>query len=132
MAKRTFKVKKALGGAQNYRKWEDYEVGDIVIGEFIGTHEDQFKKTNYKIKVLDAQFVDTDLAESLIGKTLVLNSNGSLDKQMEEVEEGETIQVEYNGKSLLTKGPFAGKEAHGVTVSIVEVEESAEDAVNGL
>jgi hypothetical protein len=131
MAKRVFTVKKALGGAMSFRKWDDYEVGDVVIGTFLGIHTCQFKKTNFKIKVLDAQFVDTELAESLIGKTLVLNSAGSLDKQMEEVEEGETIQVEYTGKSLLTKGPYAGKEAHSVTVNIVEMSEE-QDATDGL
>lgn len=132
MAKRVFTVKKSLGGAQNYRKWEDYEIGDVVVGEYIGTHICQYKKTNYKVRVLDAQFVDTELADSLIGKILVLNSNGSLDSQMEKVEEGETISVEYNGKSLLTKGPYAGKEAHGVSVNVVEMSEVEEDAVNGL
>lgn len=132
MTKRTLKLttKKSLGGAQSYRKWEDYAVGDKVIGKFIGIHTCQYKKDNYKIKVLDAQFEDQDLAETLIGKVLVLNAAGSLDKQMAEVEEGECISMEYTGKSTLTKGPYAGKEAHGMIVEIVEVEE--EDAVNGL
>lgn len=131
MAKRVFTVKKSLGGAQSYRKWDDYEIGDVVVGTFIGTHVDQFKKTNYKIKVADAQFVDHELADTLIGKVLVLNSAGSLDKQMEEVQEGEAIHMEYTGKSLLTKGPFAGKEAHGMIVQIVELgpESDATDAL---
>lgn len=120
--KRTFTVKKTLGGAQNYRKWEDYEMGDVVVGTFMGIHVCQYKKNNFKIKVLDAQFMDHELGESLIGKTLVLNAMGSLDKQMSEVQEGESVQVEYLGKSLLTKGPYAGKDAHGVSVAIVEVE----------
>lgn len=128
MTKRTFTVKKSLGGPQQYRKWEDYAVGDTVVGTYIGTHICQYKKTNYKIKVLDAQFEDQDLAETLIGKVFVLNSAGSLDKQMEEVQEGETISMEYTGKSLLTKGPYAGKEAHGMVVNIVELEEE----INGL
>lgn len=114
-----------------FRKWDEYESGDTVTGEFVGTHVDQFKKTNYKIKVLDAQFSqDQDAAEALIGKVLVLNSAGSLDKQMTEVVEGDCIQMEYTGKTLLTKGPFAGKEAHGMIVSLVEMQdESAESAL---
>lgn len=129
--KRTFTVKKSLGGAQTYRKWEDYSEGDVVIGTYVGTHICQYKKTNYKIKVLDAQFEDFELAETLIGKTMVLNSAGSLDKQMEEVSEGDTIQMEYTGKMLLTKGPYAGKEAHTMSVSIVEVDSDvrAEDGL---
>lgn len=127
MAKRVFNVKKSLGGAQSYRKWEDYEVGDTVIGTFIGTHVCQYKKTNWKIKVLDAQFQDQELADSLVGKVLVLNSAGSLDKQMEDVTEGECIQMEYTGKTLLTKGPYAGKEAHTMAVAIVEEGEGEEE-----
>lgn len=125
MTKRILKttVKKSLGGAQNYRKWEDYSEGDVVVGTFIGIHVCQYKKKNFKIKVLDAQFEDHELADTLIGKVLVLNAAGSLDKQMEEVEEGDNISMEYTGKSLLTKGPYAGKEAHGMIVNIVEIEE---------
>jgi hypothetical protein len=130
--KRVFTVKKTLGGAQTYRKWEDYAIGDVVIGEFVGTHIDQFKKTNYKIKLLDATFEDQELAESLIGKVLVLNSAGSLDKQMEEVSEGETISMEYTGKVLLVKGPFAGKEAHTMAVSIVEMSNAPAVSNDGL
>jgi hypothetical protein len=129
MTKRVFTVKKSLGGPQLYRKWEDYSEGDVVTGQFIGIHTCQYKKKNYKIKVLDAQFEDFKLAESLIGKVLVLNSAGSLDKQMEEVQEGEYIQMEYSGKTMLTKGPYAGKEAHGMIVNIVEVEDDAESSL---
>lgn len=134
MTKRTLvtTVKKSLGGAQNYRKWEDYSEGDIVTGQFVGIHVCQYKKKNFKIKVLDAQFEDFEAADKLIGKILVLNSAGSLDKQMEEVQEGEFITMEYSGKTMLTKGPYAGKEAHGMIVNIVEVEESEGDATNAL
>lgn len=129
--KRTFTVKKTLGGPMNFRKYEDFQVGDITIGEFVGTHLDQYKKTNYKIKVLDAQWEDADAGEALVGKVLVFNSCGSLDKQMEQVNEGTCVQIEYTGKTLLVKGPYAGKEAHGVIVSEVEMTEG-EDEVDGL
>jgi hypothetical protein len=134
--KRTFKVTKTIGGAQSYRQWADYSEGDIVIGTYQGIHICQFKKENYKVKVLDAQFKDDpDLATSLIDKTLVLNENGSLKKQMTEsgIKEGDLFQVEYTGKYMITKGPFAGKEGHGVSVSLLEEDTTtSEDAVNGL
>lgn len=123
MAKRIFTVKKTIGGGLEFRKWADWSVDDVVIGKFVGTYEDKFKNTNYKIQVLDAQFQDADAGEALVGKTLALNSSGSLDKQMEQVQEGEYISCTYGGKVMLTKGPFAGKEAHSMSVSIVEVTE---------
>ena len=135
MTKRTLKVsvKKSLGGATTFRKLDDYSAGDTVIGTYIGIHTDQFGNDNHKIKVLDAQFEDDDFAETIIGKTFVINKCGSLDKQMEEVNEGDTISAEYTGKSMLTKGPFAGKEAHGFSVSLVDVETSEENtAESGL
>lgn len=134
MFKRQFRVKKQVNGSQSYKKWEDYSVGDIVIGEFLGMHICQYKKENPKLKVLDAFSKDGSL-EEFIGKTLVLNSCGSLDKAMEQVIEGDVIQVEYTGKNLLQKGPYAGKEAHSVALAIVEaegIEEVADEDTLGL
>jgi hypothetical protein len=121
---RKYVVKKSLGGSQAYRVWEDYSVGDWVLGRYVGNHVCQYKKQNPKIEVIDALFDDSDLSDSIIGKTLVLNAVGSLSAQIEKVEEGETVRVTYNGKNLLTKGPYAGKEAHSVTVDIIEVEDN--------
>ena len=128
MTKRNFKVttKKTLGGSMIFRKLDEYSEGDTVIGTYIGIHTDQFKNDNFKIKVIDATFEDQDFAETIIGKTFVLNKCGSLASQMEDVNEGDSISAEYTGKSLLTKGPFAGKEAHGFSVSVVEIENEDE------
>lgn len=124
MSERKYVVKKSLGGSQTYRVWEDYTVGDWVLGRYVGNHVCQYKKENPKIEVLDAGFDDLDFSDSIIGKTLVLNAAGSLSAQIDKVEVGETIRVTYNGKNLLTKGPYAGKEAHSVNVEIIEVEEN--------
>lgn len=127
MYKRRYQVKKQINGSQTYRKWEEYSVGDIVIGEYIGDHVCQYKHSNPKIKVLEAMFKDGS-GEDMEGKTLVLNACGSLTKAMEQVEEGDIIQVEYQGKNLLTKGPYAGKESHSVSLAICEeAEETDED-----
>jgi hypothetical protein len=124
--KRKYAVKKKLSGSQSYRKWEDYSEGDVVVGEFVGIHTCQYDKQNPKIKVLEADFKDGS-GEDLVGKTLVLNSCGSLDKAMEEVEENDILQVEYTGKIVLEKGPFAGKTAHTMEVSICEADEEEEE-----
>lgn len=124
-AKRKFTVTKTLSGSQSYRKWSDYSEGDVVIGQFVGIHLCQYKKENVKIKVLDAQFKDGS-GDTYIGKTLVINHCGSLEHAMQEVKEGEHVQIEYTGKMTLAKGPYAGKEAHTVAVAVVEIESEDE------
>jgi hypothetical protein len=125
MYQRRFATKKAIKGNMEYRKWDDYEIGDIVVGKFVGMHHCQFEKENPKISVLEAFFKDGSGAQ-LTGKTLVLNSCGTLDSAMKEIKEGDLIQLEYTGKVALTKGKFAGKEAH--TMNIETVEEVEEDS----
>lgn len=89
--------------------------------------EDNYEKPNWLIEVEEAVFADEDEAEKLIGKQIGLNSNGQLDKAMEKVEEGQYVQVTYNGKSEIEKGKYAGKEAHLVGVDLVEVEGEEEE-----
>ncbi len=103
--KRKFKVTRTVSAQQEYRKWSDYAEGDVVIGQFAGIHICSYDKENYKVKVLDAQFKDGS-GEALIGKILVLNSCGSLDKAMKEVQVGEYVQMEYTGTVPITKGPY--------------------------
>ncbi len=126
-AKRVFKSKKKLsGGKCTYRAWGDWEVGDLIIGKYKGSKLDQYKKPNWLVEVVDAQFIKHKEGKKLIGQVLGLNSNGQLDKAMENVSEGDMIQVCYNGMSEITKGKFAGKDAHQVEVDLVE-EEGAEE-----
>ena len=128
MFKRRFASKKSLKGAMEFRKWSDYEIGDIVVGKFVGIHHCQYDKENPKIQVIEAFFKDGSGAQ-LTGKNLVLNSCGVLDSAMKEVKEGDIIQVEYCGQTELTKGKYAGKEAHSLNIEIVEeIEEDGEEA----
>lgn len=131
MEKRSYKITKTISGSQSYRKWSEYKEGDVVIGQYVGIHICQYDKENVKIKVLDAQFKDGS-GESFIGKTLVINHCGSLEHAMKEVSEGECLQIEYTGKTMLTKGPFKGKEAHTVEVNVVELDLEGSDATAGL
>ena len=124
MSRRTFKVKKKLNGPQNYRKWSDYAIGDLILGTFVGIHEDKkYGKEHFKMKVMDAQFKD-GTGDEFEDKILVLNACGSLSKAMDGVEEGQVFQVEYLGMAEMEAGNYAGKEAHSVEVSIMEEDDT--------
>lgn len=124
--KKTYKVKKELTIQKTYRKWEDYQVGDMVLGELVGYHKDRYGKDCPIIKVEEAFFKDKKVGQSLIGKNLVLNSNGMLDKALKNggVQIGDVIQVEYQGKNMMEKGPYKGKEAHAVGVQVMAEDDS--------
>lgn len=127
MAKRTFKSKRKLsGGRCTYRAWKEWEVGDLIIGKFKGQKEDNYGNPNWLIEVEDAQFSDGKAAKKLVGQTIGLNSAGQLNKAMEKVEEGDMIQVVYNGTSEIEKGKYKGKDSHLMDVDLVE-EEGAEE-----
>lgn len=130
----TANVKKKLGGAQSYRKWSEYAQGDTVLGKFVGYHTCQYKKKNPKIEVYDAQWKDADAAEKILGRVLVLNHCAKLEKLIEEaeIEEGDGMEIEYEGTFTLTKGPYAGKESHTMTLSVVEIVEGDGAGNEGL
>lgn len=125
MPKRTFVSKKKLSGVQaEYKKWTEWEVGDTIIGKFVGSKIDGYKKPNWLIEVEEANFAKNGKKESkrLVGKILGLNSTGKLDRAMKEVELGDMVQVEYKGMASITKGQYKGKDAHDMDVDIVEEE----------
>jgi hypothetical protein len=135
--KRSFKTSKQLTIAKMYRAWDDYEVGDVLIGTIIGSHYDAkyTKKWGPILKVEDAQF-KTDSAK-FTGKNLVLNPAGMLIKALStagfdpltgKLGESENcmIQVTYNGKNMIEKGQWAGKESHTMDVQLVE-EDNGDD-----
>lgn len=103
-------------GSKVYKGWKDWLEGDVLIGVFKGTYVDKFKKTGYDIEVIETQFQEGEDLNA--GTILGLNAMGSLDYKMEDVEEGSVIRLEYTGKTLLEKGPYAGKEAHTVSLAV--------------
>lgn len=127
-AKRVFKTKKKLSGEpMNFRKWSDYEEGDYVVGEYVGIHTDQYDKECMKMKVEDAVFRDKKAAKNVIGKILVLNAAGQLNKAMEKMDEGQFVQVTYNGMSTIETGKYAGKDSHVLDIQLMEEEGAEED-----
>lgn len=114
---------KKVKGERIYKKWAEYEVGDYVVGKLTEVGEDQFKKANYIVEV-----IETSLEGVAEGKNLCLNSNGSLDYRMEDIEIGSVIRVEYTGQIEMEKGPFKGKMAHTVDLQVAtDVEVREED-----
>ena len=121
MLERKYTVTKTLSGAgMKYRKWNEWAIGDIIVGKYISVAQDNYKKNSYRIEVEEAFFKDGS-AEDYKGKILALNANGMVDKAMQELETGALVQLEYLGKGTIEKGPYAGKEAHQVSVKEVEL-----------
>lgn len=117
--RRTFESQKQLTVTKTYRAWEEYSEGDVVVGKIIGTHKDKYGKECRIINVEEASFKKVD-GKTFAGKNLVLNSNGMLDKALDGIKEGEFIQVEYKGTSVISKGPFSGKKAHVLDVTLLK------------
>ena len=123
MAKFNFKKVK---GQRFYKKWANYEVGDYVVGKLIEIGEDQYKNPNYILEVIETSLEKDDKDNSIEeGKNLCLNSNGALNYKMEDVEIGTVIRVEYEGETLLEKGPFKGKMCHTVSLEVADGGEMA-------
>lgn len=128
--KRVFKTTKKLSGGRTlYRKWDEWETGDLIIGKFLAQGEDQYQKPNWKMQVEDAQFASSKESKKYTGQVLTLNSAGQLNKAMEKVEEGDMIQITYQGTSVIEKGKFKGKDAHLVEVDMV-VEDTGDDEID--
>jgi hypothetical protein len=119
--RRQFKsTRKVTLGQKTYRKWEEWDTGDVLIAKFMDQEIDNYDKPNYLMEVIDAQFKDSKLGAKLEGKTLALNHCGILGKAMEKISKGEMVQLTYNGTSKIEKGKFAGKDAHLMDIEVVE------------
>lgn len=129
MAQRKYVTKKKVSGTKkSFRKWGDWDEGDVVLGKYIGIHEDrQYDKQHVIIEVEEAFFSDKKLAKSLIGQNLVLNSCGSLDKALEQLTVGDIIQCTYNGMGKIESGKYKGKEAHSVEVEIMGLQDEGSE-----
>lgn len=127
MSKRVFKPGRKLGGGTKmYRKWEEYDMGDIVIGRYSDNHIDQYGKKCYVLEVYDAEFKDKT-GKKYLEKNLVLNACGMLSKAMDKASIGDIVQITYNGQSTIEKGPFAGKESHLIETQVMDEDSSEAD-----
>lgn len=140
MKKRNFRK---LSGASEYRPWKDWQVGDRLVCKLVREGTDQFKKPSWSVEVEEVDFQGDEEAERkfAVGKTVTLNSCGSLDKVLEsgEVGIGTSFQVVYQGTSPMKKGPNEGADAHSLEISVADdavgftdTEEEGSDEFGGL
>ena len=122
MAKRKFKVKKRLsGGPQKFRKWSDWDIGDVMVGKFQKSGTDKkYGKPIYLFEEVEVFFKDKKIQSEInAAGVLTLNASGKLDKAMEDVTEGQVLQVTFNGKSEITSGKWEGEEANDIEVCLM-------------
>jgi len=90
-----------VSGARKYFKYSECEKGQKLVdqGTFIGSEEGKFGVQH--------------LFKGKDGSTTVLNSAGHLNWLLDEhVNTNDLVNVYYEGKEMLLKGPMKGKEAH--------------------
>jgi len=122
-SKRVFKTVKVVSGEPKvFRKWNDWEVGDVFIGQYHSTSIDKFKKNNYTFKAIDVMFKNGE-NDKYLGKLLTLNAAGKLNTAMKDAEEGQYFQVEYCGLKMMTGGDHEGKDAHDMIITQLAEEE---------
>ena len=119
---------RALTGAKTFRKWAKWAIEDTLVAEYVRQDTDQYKKPSWVMKVISVSFEDAEAEEKFApGKQIGLNSNGMLDKVMEEMDLGEVVQIVYKGMDPMGKGPNEGDLAHCVEVSVAEGYEDEDD-----
>ena len=123
---RVFKKRQSLVGPANYRQWEYWKEGDVLVGKLIGFGQDKYKKVSLKVLVIDAEFKDKK-HKDYIGKELTLNSCGSLNDAFNELKEanaiGTGLQFEYVGQVKVKKGIYLGEMRHEITCTEVDLED---------
>jgi hypothetical protein len=79
--------------------------GEVALGIYEGAKPNKFNedKSDYFIR-----------AEN--GDLTIINSTGSLARQMAKVAVGQLVRIVYNGMKIATKGKLQGKGLHSFTV----------------
>jgi len=131
MAKRVFKTKKVLSGVRSeYRAWKLWEEGDVIVCRLVGSQPNRKNKSkkDWLVEPLEVFFSDKKEEKRIkAAKRVTLNSAGQLDKGMDQIEEGEIVQVTYKGQQEIEGGTHAGEMAHMMEVVCVEEDDGSED-----
>lgn len=127
--------RRTLGGAKAYRAWKLWEEGDQIVGKLVEIGEDTYGKPNYVIEIEEMNFEHIPEKETHlkaeVGKRIGLNSAGSLDFKMNEVEIGQVVEITYEGvEKLPDNHKFKGKDCH--QIEVVVLEDSDEDGYEDL
>lgn len=131
MAKRVFKTTKVLSGVKSeYRAWKEWDEGDTLVCKLVGSSPNRKNKAkkDWIVEPVEAFFSDKKEQKRIMAaKRLTLNTAGQLDKGIEQIEEGEMIQVTYNGSVEMQGGDYEGQMAHTMEVVQVEEDDGSED-----
>ena len=132
MAKRVFKTKKVLSGVKSeYRAWKEWDEGDVLICKLVGTSQNRKNKSkkDWIVEPIDAFFADKkEQKRALAAKRITLNTAGQLDKGMEQIEQGDIVQITYNGSKEMEGRDYEGQMAHTMEVEQVEEDDGSEEA----
>jgi hypothetical protein len=100
------KTKISLGGdSTTYFRPNQMKAGDTVSGIYQGFFTDRYQKRAHKIQLAN-------------GTQGVINGSAQLDKLLEQVEVGDSVEVIYRGLKKMTSGKFPGKDAHTFDVFV--------------
>lgn len=128
--------KREIGGGKLFKKWADWAIGDFIVGEFVGQSTDNYGNACFHIKLESVEMQEpTDYKgnELVPGKVMGLNSCGSLEYKMGEVDVGTILEIEYEGTEVLPENhKFKGKDCHQVKVTECSDEEESEADSSGL
>lgn len=119
--------RRKIGGAKAYRAWKFWSEGERITGKLTSIDEDSYGKPNYTIEIEEMNFEhepdDPGHMKAEVGKLIGLNSCGSLDHKMKEVEIGDIVEITYDGTDVLPENhKYKGKEVHQVDVAVLEEE----------
>ena len=93
---------------KRYVKLANHKKGDILVeGRYLGITPNKFGGENFEF-------------QPETGSIISINGSGKLSYMMKSVSEGDIVRLIYLGKSLLTDGPFKGKEAHDFEMEVAE------------
>jgi len=99
-------------GGGNYRKWSDWKEGEYVEGTIVNRTPDQFGGMSVVLKVAENNINVTP------GQQITLNNCGAFRQVDEQLVRGTKIKVVYQGKDVMSKGKFKGKEFNKVDVFV--------------
>ena len=109
MSEKTFKPAvegKSLTFIKPSKLAEQNVTGTILEGVYVAAVPNEMTgKTDFKFELED-------------GNLAIVNGAGNLGYQMQNVQPGTLVRIDYLGKSEIKTGPRAGKQAHGFKVMV--------------
>ena len=130
------RVRRKIGGARSYKAWKLWEAGEYIVGKYVGSSTDNYDKPNWHIELEEVHMVD---AKASNGKTLEagvvmgLNSAGTLNPKMDDLEIGAIVEIVYNGLDTLPENhKFKGKDCHQIDVAELGEDEEEEISETSL